>query len=98
MSVDRRGTDLVLRPHGVVFFASAPEVEDRLFDALAGHDDIERVVIDLARLGRIDYTGAVALKGLVEDVRNGGLLVELTGIPPQARAVLSRVWGEPLPD
>lgn len=97
VTVELEGTDLVVRLHGVLFFASAPDLEDRLLEGIAGHEDIRRVVLDLSRLGRIDYTGAVALKDLVEDVRNGGLRVELTGAPPQARAMLSRVWGEALP-
>jgi SulP family sulfate permease len=97
VTVEQEEADLVVRLYGVLFFASAPDLEDRLLEGIAGHEDIRRVILDLSRLGRIDYTGAVALKDLVEDVRNGGLRVELAGAPPQAKAMLSRVWGETLP-
>lgn len=83
---------LVLRPRGVMFFASAPDVDAALGDLLADHPEAERVVLDLNALGRIDYTGALALKTLVEDAAKAGVHMEITGVPPQAQRVLARVW------
>jgi SulP family sulfate permease len=83
---------LVLRLHGVMFFASAPDVDAALGDLLAEHRDARLVVLDLNALGRIDYTGALALKTLVEDGAKAGIEVEITGVPPQAQRVLARVW------
>ncbi len=85
-----RGT-LYLEPLGVLFFASAPRLGAALNAELAEHPETERLVLDLHQLGRIDYTGALALKSVADDARSAGLVVEFIGIPPQTRAVLERV-------
>ncbi len=99
LHVSARYQDATLRlsPKGVLFFASAPTLDDVLIQELAAHPDTERVVIDLSGLGRIDYTGAIALKDVTDDARQAGLKVELTGVPPQARRVLLRVLGADWP-
>lgn len=83
---------LVLRPHGVMFFASAPDMDDAMGDLLAEYPEARAVILDLNALGRIDYTGALALKTLVEDAEKAGVVVNITGVPPQARRMLARVW------
>lgn len=47
-----------------------------------------RLVVD--GLGRNDVTGAIAPNNVIADARGAGLDVELSGVPPQARAVLER--------
>lgn len=91
------GVTLRLAPKGVLFFASAPNLDEALLRELAAHRDTERVVIDLSGLGRIDYTGAIALKEVTDDAREAGLSVELVGLPPQARRMLMRVLGPDWP-
>ncbi len=91
------GTTLRLAPKGVLFFASAPNLAEALLRELAAHPDTERVVVDLSGLGRIDYTGAIALKEVTDDAREAGLNVEVVGVPPQARRVLLRVLGSDWP-
>jgi SulP family sulfate permease len=92
-------TDETLRltPHGVLFFASAPGLDEAVIQQLAAHPSAERLVIDLAQLGRIDYTGALALKDVVEEAELASLRVEITGIPPQARRILTKVFGADSP-
>lgn len=83
---------LTLRPQGVVFFGSSPDVEEAMLNTLAQYPDAGRVVFDLAAVGRIDLTGALALKTLVEDARSAGLEAEIAFIPPHAERVLQAVW------
>ena len=59
--VDYEAGTLTIRPFGVIWFVSAPALEDLLIHHLADHPDAERLVIDLGQAGRIDYTGAAAL-------------------------------------
>jgi SulP family sulfate permease len=75
-----------------VFFGSSPDVEEAMLNTLAQHQDVTRVVFDLSAIGRIDLTGALVLKTLVEDARLAGLEAEIEFVPPHAERVLTAVW------
>jgi SulP family sulfate permease len=82
---------LELAPQGVLWFATARRLEDRFVDALADHPGATELVIHLDGLGRIDLTGALALKTLVDDARAADLDVSIHGAPLHADRVLRRV-------
>jgi SulP family sulfate permease len=84
---------LVLIPQGVLWFGTARMLEDRFIDVLAAHPDATRLVIRLDGLGRIDLTGALALKTLIADAEGAGLEVSLRGTPLHAVRVLRHVLG-----
>ena len=88
------GDTLHLRPNGVLYFASAPPIEERLTRSVADHPDARRIVLHCDRLGRIDLTGALALRAVLAEAQLAGLSVELVDVAPQARRIVSRV----LPD
>lgn len=92
------GTVVHLVPHGVLYFGSAPGLGTHLNEELAAHPDAEAVTIDLQGLGRIDYTGALALKQAVTEATEANLVVTLANIPDHARRVLSKVWEGSLPE
>lgn len=71
---------------------------DHLNQEFAAHPDAEAVLIELQGLGRIDYTGTLALKEAVVEATGANLTVSLAGISAHARRVLSRVWNGPLPE
>lgn len=98
--VDTQSADGTLRliPRGVLFYASAPPLNETLIDELASHPEAERLVIDLQKLGRIDYTGALSLKQVVEEARLAGLTVEVVGVPDQTRDTLPPIWEAALRD
>jgi SulP family sulfate permease len=85
------GRALHLRPRGVLFFASAPPIEEAFGDLLAAHPDTERLVLHCDGLGRIDLTGALALRAVIEEARLADVTVELVDVPPHAHRILSRV-------
>lgn len=88
------GDLLELAPEGVLWFGTARSLEDRFVDLLAAHPDARRLVVRLDRLGRIDLTGALALKTLIEDARGAGLEVSVAGWPAHASRILRRVLGD----
>ncbi len=88
------GDELQLRPQGVLWFATANLLEDQFVQFLAEHPSAKRLDIRLDGLGRIDLTGALALKTLIADARGAGLTVSVTGVPFHARRVLVRVLGD----
>ncbi|MPZ68029.1 MAG: STAS domain-containing protein [Actinobacteria bacterium] len=88
--VSDNGT-LHLAPKGVLYFASSPGLERTFTELLVAHPDSRKLVIHLDGLGRVDLTGALALRGLLEDARAAGLETTVKDIPPQARKIITRV-------
>ncbi len=94
MSVDVpdvvEGDTLTLRPSGVLWFGTAAHVEQEWNDALARSPEVDRVVVDLSGLGRIDFSGAEVLHAVVRDARERGLTVEIVGVPVSAERIVGR--------
>lgn len=85
-------TDHVLeaRPVGVLWFATAHDLQDRLADLLEHHPQATHLRLDLDGLGRIDLTGAMTLAHALEDVAGAGLTIEVRGVQPHTRRLLER--------
>jgi len=82
---------LHLRPRGVLWFGSAPRLEDTFLALLGAHPEARRLVIHLDGVGRIDTTAALALRSLIEDARKAGLAVELVDVRPRWRRLVDGV-------
>jgi sulfate permease, SulP family len=82
---------LHVHPEGVLYFASAPMLDTRLTGLLAEHPHITSVVIDVHRLGRLDLTGLMALRGFAQQARDFGVDVEIHNVPDHARERAHRV-------
>jgi SulP family sulfate permease len=89
----REGETLHLRPHGVLWFGSSAALEQDLMEDLKAQEGLSAVRIHLQGLGRIDLTGAMGLKQLMEDAELAGLHVSLVEVPPHADRILGRVLG-----
>lgn len=81
---ERHGDTLTVRPKGVIWFATVPQLERVVREELAGHLDIASVVVDLTGVGRLDYSGAVTLRRILGRISAGGVKVSVAGIPPSA--------------
>jgi SulP family sulfate permease len=91
-----QGDTLRLELRGVLWFGSAPLLEKGLLAHLEGSSSVKRVILDLRGLGRIDLTGAMALRRLREDVEQGGTALEFREVPGHACRILRQVmeWSE----
>jgi sulfate permease, SulP family len=87
---------LHVRPSGVLYFASAPGLEDAVNNLLAEHPGTERLRVELEGLGRLDVTGAMALSTLLDEVREAGITAEVCSVPPQLRRIVARVLADDL--
>ncbi len=87
------GATLHLRPSGVLYFGSAPLVGDAFLRALPEHPDARRLVIHCDRLGRVDVTGALALREVLEEAERAGLEAEIRSLVPAGAKILGRVLG-----
>ena len=95
---ERDGNTLIVRPKGVMWFATVPQVERVVREELARHHDLASVVVDLGGVGRLDYSGAVSLRRILERLEAGGVTASVEGVPPSAsRAVLAELdyYGSP---
>ncbi len=89
---------LNLTPVGVLFFGSAPTLGETLIKTLAGHPDAKKLILDLRRVGRLDYTGVLTLQQVSNDAERSGLNVKIIpGAPLQGMRLLNRVLGTDSP-
>ena len=91
IDIDFQDSVLTFTPRGVLWFGTAQRLDMILVDALAAHPEAEQLTIDLSRLGRIDTTGALALRSVLDQAREAGLAAEVRGIPPQSQGLAGRV-------
>ena len=87
----REGATLHMRPRGVLYFGSERRMQDEFLALVAQHPDATRLVVHLDGLGRIDLTGALALRAVVHDARGAGFEVEIRDVRPRWRALVERV-------
>ncbi len=90
---------LHLRPSGVLWFGTTPRLEDVLLALVAEHREAKRLVVHLDRLGRIDMTGALAFRALLQEGRRAGLAVEIVDVRPRWKGLVENVIakeGDPL--
>ena len=88
------GDTLHVHPAGILYFVSAPMVEARLDDAVADNREVDRVVVHLDRVGRLDVSGVLVLQTLVERARDSDCAVTFAGGTPQQRQLIGRVLGD----
>ncbi len=95
---ERDGDTLVLEPSGVLWFGSAPALEDAMFARLAEEDDVRHVVVRCGGLGRIDLSGAYALAELVAQCRLAGIETRIEEIPEHAARLMHNAGVSELDD
>lgn len=82
---------LILRPKGVLWFGSAQNLEQRFLDLLSRTPKAQRLELHLDALGRIDVTGALALRRVLAEARRSGLAVDVLGVQPAHERLVSAV-------
>jgi len=97
VTTEREGEALVVVPSGVLWFGSAPAMEDLLFERLAEEPDVNRVIVRCRGLGRIDLTGAYIFAEMVDHAKRAGLELTLEQVPDHAIALFRSV-GIPVDD
>jgi len=88
-----RGREIHVSVEGVLWFGSAPVLEEALLNLIAEEKDAKALVIHLQGIGRIDLTGARMLETIIDDARSAGLQTWLEGVPPHAYRIFRKVLG-----
>ena len=89
VTVDAQRDDdtLTVAPRGVLWFASVTRVERLVREQLAEYQDVEKLVVDLGGVGRLDYSGGASLGRIISEVEQAGVSVRVVNIRPgSARA------------
>ncbi|MDH3753932.1 MAG: SulP family inorganic anion transporter [Acidimicrobiia bacterium] len=96
VTVESRRIDdtLTVSPHGVLWFATVPQLERLIRSEVAEHPDLRAIVVDLGSVGRLDYTGAAALGRIVSELTNAGIEVSVSNIRPGAARAASVHLGD----
>jgi SulP family sulfate permease len=79
---------LRLRPRGVLYYASAPALQDLVVDVVARHPAARKLVVHLDGLGRIDLSGMLAIRALLDMFQ---MPVAVTDVPAHGRRLAVRV-------
>jgi sulfate permease, SulP family len=82
---------LHLRPRGVLWFGTAARLEDTFLRLIGEHREVQQLIVHLDGLGRIDTTGALALRNVLDEARAAGLAVEIVEIPTRWRRLVTHV-------
>lgn len=91
------GQELHLRPRGVLYFMSVPRLEVVALRYLSQHPAARSMVLHLDGLGRVDVTGAMALRQMLLDARDAGLEIEIRDVPPQSVRIIAAVTADIAP-
>lgn len=78
----RSDQTLTVSPHGVLWFATVPQLERLIRSTIAEEPELDMVVIDLGRVGRLDHSGAMALERVIDDLRAASIPVAITNVLP----------------
>ncbi len=89
------GEILHLEVSGILWFASAPRLEEALMQRLADAKGISEIILHLEGLGRIDFTGALVLKRVVDETRSLGIKSSLDRVPDHARELIDNIFALP---
>lgn len=87
----QEGDTVHIRPQGVLYFGSAPSLQSAVLSRIDSHEEVKCVLIHLDRLGRLDLTGAMALRSLLQELEAGGTRALVCGPPPQAQPLVDRI-------
>jgi SulP family sulfate permease len=87
-----------IHPRGVLWFATAPALEDRLVRVLAQHRGLGRLVLHLEGVGRLDMSAALALRNAIEFAEGADLDVEVCDVPAHARRLVRTALGREASD
>jgi len=81
---DRVGDTLTVAPQGVLWFATVPQIDRLIRAEIAEHPDVAAIVLDFSGVGRLDFSGALALKRITDELAAAGMAIDIINVPPGA--------------
>ncbi len=82
-------------PHGVMWFGSTNRIMEHILAVLADRPDIDKLVVSLDGVGRLDLTAAIEMADLAVDQRANGIDVVFESIPPHAQRLFDSILDAP---
>jgi high affinity sulfate transporter 1 len=81
---------VVYRFGSAILFYNAPFLKKRVLDIIAGHGDLEWLILDGSTINIVDVTGAEMLDVLVEELARRGIRLGLANFRTEERDTLER--------
>lgn len=91
IAYQREGDTLTVVLTGVLWFMSAPQLEDSLENRLRSEVGISRLRLDGHGLGRVDLSGVMLLRQVIESAAEMRCGVEFEGFPKRTTDMLERL-------
>lgn len=82
---------LHVQPHGVLWFGATQALQDRVLRELAAQRGITALVIHLDAIGRLDITGAISLRAVIDEAGRSGIAAEVVGVQERDERLVERV-------
>jgi len=91
VTVERQDEVVTMRFDGVLWFGSLQSLERALLRLESDLDGIERVVLDTARLGRIDFSALMLIYDAERRLSDAGLEVKIEGLHGRGEMIMGRI-------
>lgn len=89
--IEETGDALHVYPAGVLWFGATQALHDEILRELAASKDLRRLVIHLGDVGRLDITGAIALRSVMDEARSSGMTAEVVDVHERDERLVERV-------
>lgn len=89
--VEREGAVVKIVLEGVLWFGSMQALEKTLIRLEASLGGVERVVLDVSRIGRIDFSSLMLINETSERLKRTGVDVEVVGLHGRGEMIMGRI-------
>lgn len=89
--IDRNGSEVRINLEGVLWFGSMQALEKSLIRLEGDLSGVERVVLDVSRIGRVDFSSLMLINDTRARLSQTGVEVEVVGLHGRGEMVMGRI-------
>lgn len=89
--IDREGSEVRINLEGVLWFGSMQALEKSLIRLESDLAGVERVVLDVSRIGRVDFSSLMPINDTQSRLKQTGVEVQVVGLHGRGEMVMGRI-------
>lgn len=89
--IEREGAEVRIVLEGVLWFGSMQALERSLIRLESDLAGVERVVLDVSRIGRVDFSSLMLINETGERIERTGVTVDIVGLHGRGEMVMDRI-------